>query len=202
MPYLPLADFQGIYHNRVAWIVGKGRTEYDYADLAKTTDPVIWINDAVSLENVLNDKQASFMVCLDKCMRPWLATPLKSIIVSHQNVIGVTGFQPHSDNRIIKFWPERGFVPAQQLARESKLYVEQGSICTVLSFAWFMGVRNVKLIGCDGINNKMKRKPYDSRIDVKSRSIPGWVYDSIKEKQERLLKYLQMKAEYLGTPTD
>jgi hypothetical protein len=201
MPLLNLADYQAVYHNRMAWIVGRGKTTYDYSDLAKTLDPVFFINDAVSLEGVLNAEQASFMICLDKCMRVWLNQPVKSIIVSHQNVMAAPGYQPHILNKIIKFWPVRGFITADQMARESKLYTEQGTICTVLCLCWFMGIRDVRLIGCDGLNNKRARDPYDGRIESRSRSIPGWVYSDIKEKQERLLKIWSINAEYIGTPT-
>jgi hypothetical protein len=198
MPLLNLADYQAVYHNRIAWIVGRGKTQYDYADLAKTTDPVFFINDAVCLEHLLNPQQASFLVVLDKCMRCWLNQPLKSIIVSHQNVMAAPGYTPHPDNKIIKFWPERGFITADQMANESKLYVSQGTVCTVLSLVWFMGIRNVKLIGCGGRNEKRKRAPYDSRIQTLSKSIPGWVYDEIRIKQDALLRHWQMKAVYLG----
>jgi hypothetical protein len=198
MPLLNLADYQGVYHNRVAWIVGRGKTQYDYADLAKTTDPVIFINDAVSLEHLLNDQQESFVVFLDKCMRVWLQQPIRSIAVAHQHVMGAPGFSPLPVVRIIKFWPERGFITADQMARESKLFTQQGTICTVLCLCWFMGIRDVRLIGCGGRNEKRKRSPYDPRIQTLSKSIPGWVYNEIRIKQDNLLRHWQMKSEYLG----
>jgi hypothetical protein len=202
MPYLPLSDFLHKYSGKTAYIIGKGRTKYDYADLAKVEGPVFFINDSVILESNLTT-QDSFVFFLDKCQRPWLERPLRSIIVSHHHVCRDPSLHPtwhaHPDNRLIKWTPVRGYISKEQMAGQNQVYTEHGTVTPALSFAFMTGIQSVKLIGCDGLNDK-RQPPYDLRIPTITRAIPGWLYHKIRFSQEQFCRHHNIQFEYLGTP--
>ncbi len=203
MPYLPLSDYLNKYVGCTAHIIGKGKTKYDYADLANVEGPVLFINDAVIMESHLTI-QDSFVFFLDQRQRPWLERPLRSIIVTHHHVCRDPSLHPtwhaHPDNRIVKWTPVRGYIPREQMAGQNQVYTEHGTITPALSFAYMTGIKSVKFIGCDGFNDK-RQPAYDVRMPTLAKdSQPGWWYQKIRFSQEQFCKHHSIKFEYLATP--
>jgi hypothetical protein len=190
--FSPLSHYIGKHAGSVGWIVGKGRTTFDYKELAGE-DPVFFINDAVILEDHLPRHQPSYMTFLDHNQRMWLNRPVRStVLCPHEhNCI------KQSENNIVVYQKDPN-IQVLNLTKDT-LYVRRGTVCTMISFAYLTGVAKINFIGCDGINDS-KLRPYDLRITNHSGGVPNWEYDTIKRCQEETCEQLGLPYRYLGTP--
>jgi len=175
-----LYDFVCKHAGQTGWVVGKGRTSYDYADLRNVDGPVFFINDAVALESHLRLEQDSYLTFLDPVMAVWLTKPVRSVIICPRDER--LGKKIFASNRVASFVPSP-YLDTKRNPRQLGLHRRLGTICTTIHFAWFCGIHKLKLIGCDGFNDK-KEPAYDSRIESVSEGRPAWKYDAIRKAQE------------------
>jgi hypothetical protein len=189
-----VSDFIDQHKGETGYVVGKGKTAFDYALLGRVdpNSPVFFINDAVLLEKHLRPAQPSFMTFLDHHQRLWTQAILKSVVLcphEHSPGAGPNVVFYQKDPDITKLIKQPG----------TPLYVSRGTVCTLLSFAWLTGVSRIIFIGCDGVNDSSKA-PYDPRIPNPSGGTPNWEYDAIRKAQEATCRSLRLPFEYLGTP--
>lgn len=193
-----LARFQGIHRGQTAWVVGRGKTDFDYAKLSEADGPVFFINDAVQLEREAKGKPRYFFLLDMAVARAWLDGHLESIaVIPNDSVPGTV----HPYNLVVTFTRGVGVLhtdPAE-IARQNALHVCWGTVAPLIHFAWFTGCARVKFIGCDGISQP-KGHEYDTRLKNMSESNAGGVYDRIRATQERLCQTLKLTYVYVGTP--
>jgi hypothetical protein len=190
-----LAPYKNIHAGKTAWIVGRGRTEFEYTDLSQADGPVFFINDAVQLERHVAGP--SYFAYLDnKVGRHWLAKGVKSVVLTPER----DEFGGHTvalySRRSGHFDKDRDLV-----ATNNGLVTAWGTITPVIHFAWFTGCTRVKFVGCDGISRPQGQE-YDERLANESKTVPGGVYAQIRASQERVCTELGLPYVYVGTPRD
>lgn len=212
--FIPFDMFNSRYAGRACYIVGRGPTTFDYTQLGSVDDPVLFINDAVSLERHVRGE--SFFFAHDAPLEIWLTRGLKSTAVlpvggklwkkldeakfNHGGAISFyawnTGCQIHPLN-----------LTRDELARVQELSRHCGTIHSLLHFVWYCGFTRVNFIGCDGINDVWQLNAlaaptgYDSRIENLSATAPWFQYSEIRQVQDELCKRFGFQVKYLGTPT-
>ncbi len=206
--------FNNKYAGRSCYVVGRGPTLFNYEELARVSDPIFFLNDAVCLEKYATSE--TFFFAHDKKMLPWLngavrSTPVLPIdgnlfrdppaelahggpIVFYRWVIG---------NRVELLKKSR-----DEIADSKQLYTQTGTIHSLIHFVWFCGFRQVNFIGCDGIDkhdlprcNVPSANGYDVRLQNLSRSSPWWHYTMIRNTQDQLTALLGLESIYCGTPS-
>jgi len=199
-----LSEYVDRHVGQIGTIVGKGQTRFDYAKLCEETGPVFFINDAVQLEKFLSPSQSSYLFFLDSNQAYWLRQPVRSVIVVPERFTASPG--RHLQNTLCQY--SRRFDHTsrdkQTIAKQGSLYLAKGTICPTIDFAWLTGVTKLRLIGCDGINDRYKLggSAYDARLDNPSNGRPRWLYQGIRECQENILRHHGIEAEYVGNPLD
>lgn len=190
-----LAPYKGIHTGQTAWIIGRGRTEFDYAGLSQADGPVFFINDAVQLERHVTG-QSYFAYLDNKVGRHWLTKGVKSVVLTPER----DDFGGHT---VVLYSRRTGHFDKDrdQVAANNGLVTAWGTITPVIHFAWFTGCDRVKFIGCDGIS-RPKGQEYDPRLANESNTSPGCVYAQIKASQERVCAELGLPCVYIGTPRD
>lgn len=210
---LPFAGFNNQFAGQTCYIVGRGRTDFDYRELARISDPIFFINDAVCLDRLATSH--TFFFAHDRPLLRWLDGSIKATAILPLNGKIFTGSRnaefAHAGPLVYYQWPHsnRGDLlrlRRDELALREELFVQLGTIHSLLHFVWFCGFQRAKLIGCDGINPQPSDlvartiEGYDPRLENRSGISPGWQYDRIRKAQDLLMKIFQIEAIYLGTP--
>lgn len=209
-----VTDYLNRYAGRRFVIVGKGPTQYDYADLAQVHDPIIFINDAVQFAPLASNSVHRFWFALDELQSCWLsdrATCQVSPVLprapgdGHEDAV-TRGQQrlfvsrcpaAQQHQRTITYeWNGRGLdISAQTretLARDGRLPLRGGTIHPAMAFAWLCGASEIAFIGCDG-----KGEGYDERIDLQSQGPNLQVHGMIRKRQDELLRTFGIDAHYV-----
>lgn len=214
---IPFASFRDRHAGKTAVVVGRGETTFHWPDLAHVDGPVFFINAKVAMERHVRHDNVYFFA-LDHEHSHWLRQtqehhPVRSLPVLLE---GPDWGRPGRPRRVqgarrVCWFAQNTFTDPmlaleqtpEQLALSRELYRARGTIQPLLHFAWFCGVRHVRLIGCDGINDP--NRVYDKtdadaggRVSGKK---PGMIYDAIRKRADLVMKTLGIQAEYLGTPT-
>jgi hypothetical protein len=210
---VPFAAFNNRYAGSACHIVGRGPTTFDYLRLREITEPVFFLNDAVSLEEHVRGD--SFFFAHDRAQQVWLTRGLKStavLPVGGKFWTRIATFPFRHNGRIALYrWSK---TPAfdllnqtrDQLAAAEELFHHCGTIHSVLHFVWYCGFTHVRFVGCDGINDPQQldaagaRNGYDARLANASGTSPWWQYHQIREMQDRLCRRFGLEVNYLGTP--
>jgi hypothetical protein len=184
---IPFSSFNQKYTGRSCYLLGRGPTKFNYEDLSTVTDPIFFINDAVSLEKYTNSE--TFFFAHDPQMLVWMNGRIKSTIVVpiDGKVFRQTpGITLHHTGKIVFYhWLEQNreqliSLTRDQLAEVKQLYNHTGTIHSVLHFLWFCGFAKVNFIGCDAVGG------YDPRIATLSNSRPNPSYAEIGRVQKLL----------------
>ncbi len=208
-----IAEYANRYAGRRFVIVGKGPTRYDYPDLAKIHDPIIFINDAVQFAPLAANSRQRFWFAVDELQAYWLTHPAMS------NVTPVLPRAPEPDTGVTR-GQQRLFVsscPAAQdhqrtvtyewggraldittqtrktLIKDGRLPLRGGTIHPAIAFAWLCGASEIAFIGCDGAG-----EGYDDRIQIESQTPNLNVHKMIRKRQDELLRVLDIDATYVG----
>lgn len=211
---VPFRSFNNKYAGGTCYVVGRGPTEFDYHDLADVTEPIFFINDAVCLEKHARSK--TFFFAHDLEMRVWLDGSMKATAVLPVDgtilgdapgvILGHAGpvvyYHRGEKNRGDLLRMNR-----DEVADRETLFVQTGTIHSLLHFVWFCGFGRVVYIGCDGINRKYAlarecgaENGYDRRLQNKSNTSPWWHYKTIRKAQDLLTTLFGIEAIYRGTP--
>lgn len=199
-----LSEYVHRHVGQTGTIVGKGQTRYDYNQLTDEPGPVFFINDAVQLERHLRPDQPSYLFFLDSNQAYWLRQRLRSTIVVPERFVQFPG--RHLQNNLCQYSRRFGHTSKDRntIAKQGSLYLAKGTICPTIDFAWVTGIAKLRMIGCDGINDRYKLggSAYDARLDNPSNGRPRWLYQGIRECQENILRHHGIEAEYIGNPLD
>lgn len=216
------ADYNNKYDGKTAMIVGRGRTTFNDADLAKHDGPIIFVNDAVQLEKHCPDNNDTFFFAQDKRMLPVMQGLRSIAVIGKDNNLGFavshnampeigkvmwTTTVLHGTSRLLE-------LSRDQLAIERRLYRAQREVVGVksngdpllgpsptivmaLHFAWYIGCTNVKLVRCDGL-----AEGYSTDIENKSHSpvVNVHKYHQARMDADVVMSQLGMTREYVGTP--
>ena len=212
--HIPFADFESKYHGQSCIVVGRGPTEFDYADLGQTNEPVFFINDAVCLEKYARGE--TFFFAHDPQALAWLDGQIRAIavipidgkifrsapgrVLHHAGQISFYHWREHERETLL-------LLDREQIADLAELYTHTGTIHSLLHFVWFCGFTRVTLIGCDGITDVTRLGPkfqqangYDPRLENRSASVGSPTYPAIFHAQQLLIALLGLHAVYAGTP--
>lgn len=182
---------------QTAWIIGRGKTEFDYAGLSRADGPVFFINDSVQLEKHLPAGHPSYFAFLDaRVARCWLQRKLRSVVLSPEPA-------EYGENTAIQYQRRAGHFDKDRdlVASNNSLVTCWGTITPVIHFAWYAGCTRIRFIGCDGLAQP-RGQEYDARLTNDSQSIPGAVYSQIRASQERICIELGLPFVYVGTPRE
>lgn len=198
-----LRDFHNLHRDQVGWVFGRGANTFDYRRIADIDGPCFFINDAVANE-VHMSHGAGYWFALDDGHHGHLPG-LRCLPVLHEG--GWASAHLPALERAL-WWRQDptswNHWPLDLMAHAGLLFTRLGTICPLLHFAWWVGVRRVKLVGCDGIQvvDMSGLKPgWDDRLPNLSGKTGGCVYGLIRKLQDELMARLGLEAEYVGTPT-
>jgi hypothetical protein len=199
---IPLQSFQNRFAGKTGWVFGRGENTFDYRQIADIDGPVFFINDAVANDCYVKHGD-SFWFALDTGHHGHLPT-MRSLPVLHEG--GWADKSPLPIPRVC-WWKQDPTAyndgPPEQMARDGILITRLGTICPLIHFAWFAGVRRLNLVGCDGIQ-KVDMKGIDPRWDPRLPNLSGkgggCVYGQIRQTADALMERLGIEAEYVGTP--
>ena len=211
---LPFASFNNQYAGRSCYVVGRGPTRFPFAKLAAISDPIFFINDAVCAEG--HARSDTFFFAHDTRMRVWLngairataVLPLDGKLFLEQPVAPLN----HDGNVVFYKWCAGDAEPLLELNKDqlstcAQLYRHSATIHSLLHFVWFCGFRQVAFIGCDGLNDPellggAYHAPagYDPRLENRSRTVPWWQYQAIRQVQDALCARLGLETRFVGTP--
>jgi hypothetical protein len=196
---IPFPDFNGKYTGQSCYVIGRGKTGFDYEKLAAVSEPILFINDAVCLEKYARSE--TFFFAHDAQMLVWLNGSSRStaVVPIDGKVFRQTpGITLHHAGKIVFYhWREQNKeellgMTRQQIAAVKQLYTHTGTIHSVLHFIWFCGFSRVNFVGCDGAGG------YDPRLANLSRSSPNGNYGAIGRAQRLLTMLFGLEAVYLG----
>jgi hypothetical protein len=208
------ADFNNRYAGKTCCVVGRGPTEFPYAELAGLQEPVFFINDSVSVAG--DARGDTFFFAHDARMLVWLDGRFKGTavlpfdgklflkqpeaVLSHAGGLAFYRWKKRAGEELLRMGRD-------ELAAAEELFTHCGTIHSLLHFVWFCGFKRVVFIGCDGINDPELLSEaydapggYDARLPNLSRTRPWWQYDAIRENQDRLCARLGLETVYRGTP--
>lgn len=205
------APFKNKFEGKSAWVIGKGLTTFDYADLTKTDDPVFFINDAVFMEKyVVHDHK--FFFAQDERQHVWLEKISSLACLPLGGPIAKTkDYRTLQRAGRVMFWRNSGsgdqhliHLTKDQVEIENRLYRGRkgagGTIMPMTQFAWFCGIKHLNLVGCDGLPIG-----YDPRIPNLSQSPAPQIagldrFGRFNAEQQWLMAHFGMTATYHGTP--
>lgn len=204
------------FRGSTGWVVGRGPTRFDYALLAREPGPFFFVNDAVGAERWLRPGAPSFFFAHDASMAAWLLDPgLRSVpvLVTDQPVTGpreqpVEGLLRGRDDPHLAgvaravFYRKQGPHERTSLLERSRveirdsgqLYTASGTLHPLLHFAWYVGCRRLRMVGCDGFPGI----GYDARLENRSGSTQQAAI-FIRVRQEEILRRLGLPSEHVGT---
>lgn len=212
-----LVDYVNRFPGRRFIVVGKGRTPFDYARLSETTDPVIFLNDAVQLAPLARRSSERFFFAHDARQAVWLPEhpDVTAVLARAPDAVEEDVVHPHNQRlfardlaappaRLVtyewggRFGEEVGRKTREETARDGRLLISLGgTIHSALHFAWLCGASEIAFIGCDG-----RPGGYDKRIAIQSGTPNLGVHARIREGQDRLCGWLGMETEYVGKRLD
>ena len=189
-------------------IVGKGRTRFDYANLANAPGPVVFINDAVQLETHLAG-QPAFFFAHDVCQEVWLKRIRSTPVLPASGAIDSRGVPLiGAGRRVLTYeWDERYRDSAinvinytrDDIAAAGNLFIGCGTIHTAIHFAWMAGADEISFIGCDGKNDSADNAlTYDQRLGIDSGCQARACFGKIRRVQDWLLRKLGLEATYVA----
>jgi hypothetical protein len=210
---LPFSSFNNKYSRGACYVVGRGRTTFDYARLADINDPIFFINDAVCMEKYARSE--TFFFAHDVHLRVWLDGSIKAtaVLPTDGTILGdAPGVVLKHAGRIVYY--RRGEknrdallrMSRDELAHSEELFVHTGTIHSLIHFIWYCGFRRATFVGCDGINpghvfsNAPGQPIYDPRLENRSNGAAGWNYGTIRRAQDLMLTLFAIDAVYIGTP--
>jgi len=211
-----LAEYVNRYPGRRFVIVGKGRTAFDFGHLAETTDPVIFLNDAVQLAPLARRSSERFFFAQDARQAVYLAEhpDVTAVLARAPDAAEEGVVHPHNQRLFARdlaapapgapglvtyewggrFGEEVGRRTREETARDGRLLIGLGgTIHPAIHFAWLCGAAEIAFIGCDG-----RPGGYDPRIPVRSGTPNLGVHVRIREGQDRLCGWLGLETEYVG----
>ncbi len=197
---IDFAAFNNRYAGRSCYVIGRGKTAFDYARLGDTDDPVFFINDAVCMEKHVRGD--SFFFAHDPQLLGWLDVQLKSTAV-----LPIDGklFRTspdiqlrHTGQVVFYHWREQQkeqllTMTRDELSRIEQLYTHTGTIHSLLHFAWYCGFARVRFVGCAGDAGS----GYDSRLENRSDSSVSSTYPMIRYVQGLLCQLFGFETEDL-----
>ena len=193
------------YEGKTATIVGRGPTTTSLSDV-KFDGPVLFINDAVLLENEIPDTVDSYFIAQDDrtaCLLPGI----KSVAVLSKGTGIATEVNIGRVDRLGKicwaFKSTKGEDDPLTYDRETLAvarHLYRGSraptVGMAIHLAWYMGCTHINFIRCDCLP-----VPYADDIPNRSDSpIHPSQYPQTKKDQNRVVEVLGMTCEYIGTP--
>jgi hypothetical protein len=207
-PFAQLIDFAAFnsrYAGRSCYVVGRGKTSFDYAQLGNTDDPVLFINDAVGMEKHVRGE--SFFFAHDPQLLGWLDGSIRSTAVlpiDGKLFRSSPGMQlQHSGQVVFYHWPGQNkeqllTMPRDRLSQANQLYTHTGTIHSLLHFVWYCGFKRVRFVGCGGDS----AGGYDPRLENRSESSVSSTYPMIRHVQELLCQLFEFEVEDIGTTND
>jgi hypothetical protein len=197
--HIDFASFHGKYAGRTCYLIGRGPTAFDYHSLTDVSDPIFFINDAVSLET--HACSETFFFAHDAQLLVWLNGKSRSTAVLpidgkiFRQTPGIT--LHHTGGLVFYHWREQSkedllTMTRDQIADLKQLYTHTGTIHSALHFIWFCGFKRVRFVGCDAGGG------YDPRIANLSGSTARSEYTTIGQAQKILTQLFGLEAEYLG----
>jgi hypothetical protein len=215
----PFANYKECFKGGTIWIVGKGPTDFDYKELSKVGDPVVFINDSIQLAAYAGKSEMRFWFAHDHCQLHWLTgfPPGVTLVIPSGRTRDIVGNRmisfenlprpPLGEERVVvsynwnvrrwlKYPDEVKNMSREELAQCRELFMHSGTIHSVIHFSWFMGIKLIKFVGCEGV----VRKTCDSRIELGSGCKPSMSYPKIRRIQDWLCAALGMATEYMGNP--
>lgn len=199
---VPFAHYRNRYKGQSCHVVGRGLTDFPYEQLGELSEPVFFINDAVSLEKFARGETFFFahdpqpLVWLNGAVRSTAVLPIDGkLFVGAEN----QSFD-HAGKLVFYHWRQNDArellrLDRHQIALRKQLYQHSGTIHSALHFIWYCGFTSVTLVGCDGIGSA----GYDPRLDNRSNST-AVDYTGIRRTQDLLIEFFGFQAEYRGTP--
>ena len=208
-----LVEYVNRYPRRRFIVVGKGRTPFDYARLAETTDPIIFLNDAVQLAPLARRSSERFFFAHDARQAVYLAEhpDVTAVLARAPDAAEEGTVHPHNQRlwardlaappaRLVtyewggRFGEEVGRRMREETARDGRLLIGLGgTIHPALHFAWLCGAAEIAFVGCDG-----RPGGYDKRIAIRSGTPNLGVHARIREGQDWLCGRLGLETEYIG----
>jgi len=170
-----LIHYENLFENETPIIVGSGPTDFDYKDLDKLKNPILFINDSV----FLGDKKGRYFFTHHPDIERWLSLKSTYIFAETRNK------KPYTEKR-----PEGPYVPIHLKSNQIRghagkflaheripswtldkkymiehniLFSHWGSITSLIHFIWFCGAK--KAIGI-GISKDYENSNHDSRIPL------------------------------------
>jgi quinol monooxygenase YgiN len=209
---LNFSSYMDRFKGQTGWVVGRGRTLFDYGCLASVRGPIFFVNDAVSQECHLSDEQPSFFFAHDASMAKWLSliSSISVIVMDHPRagpngeglIQGIDDPNLKRARQAILYYQHGEFEQEtilsrsrDEIARARQLCIRSGTIHPLFHFAWYTGCAELNLVGCDGLPNSS----YDERLPNLSASTQQGAF-TIRQEQEEILSALELPANYLGTP--
>jgi len=213
-----LRDVVNSYPDSTVTIIGKGPTWYDYGNLPEIKDgPILFINDAAGWAHHAVNAPGRFFFAHDVVMSKWLCPTLKATPVLPEvgatdsagaPMIGVdSAVASHAPDPIAYRWG--GWFDAESVpgglfnlvdrkyaARDGRLYINSGTIHSAIHFAWILGAKRIRFIGCDG-----RGDAYDERVCNLTGSAGKGVFGKIRRVQDTLCDALGLETEYVQTPS-
>jgi len=216
---LTLKDYLNKYAGYRFIIVGKGITPYNYENLTKITDPIIFLNDAVLLEDKVTKSIETFLVTAHKSMKVLLTSNRTSTLVLPQGPtknppagiehihnrgrIFARDLNPTEHGTIVGYdWSGYKDKSLLKLSREEaavsgSLY-KAGSVCHLAThFAWICGASEIVYIGCDGNTPSKLGSPYDPRLSILSSGRGQGIFPELRNLQEEECKLLDIDYTYV-----
>lgn len=206
------AGMKNRHEGQTAWVIGAGKTRFDYQNLRNVSDSVFFINMGADAEKHVHHLNTYFFA-LDVQQRAYLPyfQGISCLTIGPQ----FREQDTRGTRRIMK-WRNtpKGASHLLDLSRDeiavtTELYRgkegHSGTIMPLIHFAWFMGIKRLNLVGCDGL-----AVGYDERltnrtgqvIDRKQTGVPVGIerFGRFREHQDWLMSRLGIESEYVGTP--
>lgn len=200
---MTIKPFHNRYIGATGWVFGRGDNSFDYRQIANIDGPCFFINDAVANDHYLRHDN-SFWFALDIGHHRHLAS-MRSLPVLHRG-----GWADNHLNLLssVAWWQQdptsHNCWPLDLMAHSAHLFTKLGTICPLIHFAWFTGVRRLNLVGCDGLQAIDMTKPLDPQWDKRLPNLSGkgggCVYGRIRQEADKLMARLGIEASYIGTP--
>lgn len=221
-----VAEYRGRYAGRRFTVVGRGPTPYAYESLRDLADPVIFINDAVQLEQFAGRSPETFFFAHDACQGTHLERGIRSTVVipeapldgdrrktrqrrlyavEHPDWMG--GHRVRTYKWGGRYWQKNrslADVSADELARTQRLALCGGTSDpryaggTIHSAIHFAWLCGAREIAFIGCDGK--GQDYDNRLENRSQGINFGVHDRIRAAADRMCQELGIDTLYVGCP--
>jgi len=193
---IPFDFWRNFFASSTCWIVGRALTRYDYKELAKIGEPIIFVNDAVDCEKYVEHGHTFFFATDREVANAWIHS-IRSVYVHRMwDKVDFSLCRRFTRTVHINHPTERLLEQTrEQLASSRTLYQSGGTIHPAVHFAWYMGCRGCFMVGCDGLP-----VGYDPRLPQRHGNKPGNVFGKIRQRQDEIAEKLGLRLVYIGTP--